>query len=167
MDAFPAIWEKKKGKLALAIFHCKWWTESWFGRVCVCCGGEPLFQSQMKTSIMRPFSQYIFSSLVHKGNLNKRFELQSSLILHILWAVTAICVKKIKRLRKWARKTGGRENTDKSYPPHMKWGNSLEIRFFFYYWKVSVLYLWCDHYSQKKKKNPHISKVLIWLIASS
>lgn len=28
--------------------------------------------------------QYIFSSLVRKGNLNKRFELQSSLITHIL-----------------------------------------------------------------------------------
>lgn len=35
-------------------------------------------------SVRRPFSQYIFSSLVHNGNLNKRFELQSRLTQHIL-----------------------------------------------------------------------------------
>lgn len=50
-------------------------------------------------SVRRLFSQYIFFSLVHNSNLNKRFELQSRLTQHILWAMTAICVKKIKKER--------------------------------------------------------------------
>lgn len=50
-------------------------------------------------SVRRFFSQYIFSSLVHNSNLDKRFELQSRLTQHILWAMTAICVKKIKKER--------------------------------------------------------------------
>lgn len=49
--------------------------------------------------IRMQFSQYIFSSLVRNGNLNKRFELQSRLTQPILCAMTAICVKKIKKER--------------------------------------------------------------------
>lgn len=41
---------------------------------------EQAFHSGWETFIRRPFSQYIFSALVQKGKLNKRFELQSSLI---------------------------------------------------------------------------------------
>lgn len=62
---------------------------------------------------------------------------------------------------------GGRESREKSYPPHMKWGNSLEIRFSFITEKLVFFYVQCDHYSQEKKTNPHISKVLIGLLASS
>jgi len=46
------------------------------------CPGLPL--SARGPSVRRPFSQNIFSSLVHNGNLNKRFELQSRLTQHIL-----------------------------------------------------------------------------------
>ena len=48
----------------------------------------------------------------------------------------------------------------------MKWGNSLEIRFFFIIEKL-VFYISGVTIIHRKKKNPLISKVLIGLIASS
>lgn len=45
---------------------------------------NPSLQPRVRPSIRGPFRQYIFSSLVHNGNLNKRFELQSRLTQHIL-----------------------------------------------------------------------------------
>ena len=49
----------------------------------------------------------------------------------------------------------------------MKWGNSLEIRFFFIIEKLVFYISGVTIIHRKKKKNPLISKVLIGLIASS
>lgn len=70
----------------------------WFGKVYMSPCIFPTLPSTMGTSIIRPFTiyQYIFPSLVHNGSLNKRFELQSRLTQHIVWAMTVIFVKKIK-----------------------------------------------------------------------
>lgn len=96
------------------------------------CVGEPPFHSLWETFITRPFSQYIFPSLVHKGNLNKRFELQSSLIpTPPLSNDCYLCQenKEAEKMREGDRRE--RESTGKSYPSCMKWENSLEIRIFF------------------------------------
>ena len=49
---------------------------------------------------------------------------------------------------------GGRENREKSYPPHMKWGNSLEIRFSFITEKLVFFMSSVTIIHRKKKKKP-------------
>ena len=63
-------------------------------------------------------------------------------------------------------KTGREREYREELSSHMKWGNSLEIRFFFIIEKL-VFYISSVTIIHRKKKTPLISKVLIGLIASS
>lgn len=136
-------------------------------------------------SVRMLFSRYIFSSLVHNGNLNKRFELQSRLTQHIPWAMTAIYVKKIKKERAsgstWAGVTEckGKQAIEaaswkwEAYPAETKlkkatmtkeiWFKKKKVGC--YYWKVECFVPATRQYRSQKPNNDQSSPLFPWLLA--